>query len=557
MNHFPPLFAVTAALCLCFAAASATAFDEVLPGSLVARWPLDDDVLLDASPFQSDGSSGSTLRRDLENHGAASVTNGRVGHAFSFNGTDGPFYLEAPSLDINAAAFPRLTMGAWAMPRTLSAPTSGGGAHPEPSQCVVSQDNGGFDRAVCVDARCPAGASWAAYTGGHAAAASGGYGLLCGPLAVAGAWSFVAAAYDDDAGTVRLFVDGHSYTASASMGVGLPALRVGSSGLAGSGFDGKIYDVFVYGALLTDGQLVHLHAAAPSTPPPVAGSAGYALKLRGAPNPAAPAAGVVALPGSYARVPHHRALGGFTALTMALWIKPTQPAPLVEEVALLHKGGAAAGREYALCLIRDPGSSAGSSRLRLRVRLGAIDGARWALDWKPNATVVADGSAWTYVALTWDGATVALHLNGVRVDSRPFANGGALFAGSAPVLLGAAPPLGGDAPRVDSTVERHYAGVMDEVRVWSTALASTVVADTWEGRHGVDVIAAALGGLVAYWKCDAGKGTALVDASARLHNRYGGAAFAGFGSGVSYRTRGFNTSCTRVRCPRTGENSVL
>jgi hypothetical protein len=121
------------------------------------------------------------------------------------------------------------------------------------------------------------------------------------------------------------------------------------------------------------------------------------------------------------------------------------------------------------------------------VRLGAIDGARWALDWKPNATVVADGSAWTYVALTWDGATVALHLNGVRVDSRPFANGGALFAGSAPVLLGAAPPLGGDAPRVDSTVERHYAGVMDEVRVWSTALASTVVADTWEGRHGVDV----------------------------------------------------------------------
>ena len=524
---------------LLVAAAAATAFEEVLPGSLVARWPLDVDALLDASPFRSLSSAagGVSLRRDLLNHGAASVTNGRVGHAFDFNGTDGPFYLEAP-LDVGPASFPRLTMGAWAMPRTLPAPADGGGAHPEPTNCVLSQDNGGFDRAVCVDARCPGGASWATYTGG--AAGSSGYGLLCGPLAAAGTWAFVAAGYDDDAGVARLFVDGHSYTASASMGVGLASLRVGASAVRGSGFDGKIYDVFVYGALLTDGELVHLRSAAPTTPAPVAGSAGYALHLRGDANELAPAAGVTQLPGSYARVPHHRALGGFTQMTVALWVNPTQPAPLVEEVALLHKGGAVAGREYALSLLRDPSSATAPGvhgKLRVRVRLGSLGGDAWALDWKPaNATVVSDGSTWTYLALTWDGERVALYANGTLVDERAFANNAAsgaassaLFAGVAPVLIGAAAPANADAAQIDSPVEARYAGALDELRVWSTALPASVVSDVWEARHGVDVLGAALGGLVAYWKCDSGKGTRLVDASARLHNRFGGAAFAGFG----------------------------
>ena len=69
---------------------------------------------------------------------------------------------------------------------------------------------------------------------------------------------------------------------------------------------------------------------------------------------------------------------------------------------------------------------------------------------------------WTHVALTYDGATLRLFVNGVQVAST--AAGGAIQASSNPLWIGGNNPYG-----------EYFAGVIDEAQVYNRALAAAEV----------------------------------------------------------------------------------
>ena len=66
-------------------------------------------------------------------------------------------------------------------------------------------------------------------------------------------------------------------------------------------------------------------------------------------------------------------------------------------------------------------------------------------------------NAWTHVALTYDGATLRLYVNGVQVASQPQA--GSIETPSTPLRIGGNVPYG-----------QFFQGLIDEVRVYNRAL---------------------------------------------------------------------------------------
>jgi glucose/arabinose dehydrogenase/fibronectin type 3 domain-containing protein len=70
--------------------------------------------------------------------------------------------------------------------------------------------------------------------------------------------------------------------------------------------------------------------------------------------------------------------------------------------------------------------------------------------------------AWTNVALTYDGATLRLFVNGVQVATRPTT--GAIQATASPLWIGGNNPYG-----------EYFTGLIDEVRVYNRALTATEV----------------------------------------------------------------------------------
>ena len=70
--------------------------------------------------------------------------------------------------------------------------------------------------------------------------------------------------------------------------------------------------------------------------------------------------------------------------------------------------------------------------------------------------------AWTHVAATYDGATLRIFTNGVLAASRP--QTGSLSVSALPLSIGGDPSRG-----------THYCGVMDEVRIYSRALAASEI----------------------------------------------------------------------------------
>jgi hypothetical protein len=68
-------------------------------------------------------------------------------------------------------------------------------------------------------------------------------------------WTFVAVAYDQPAGTSMLYVNGQTYTGTASNGSGWNFTRIGSNPSFGEYFSGTIDNVFFYSSALTASEL--------------------------------------------------------------------------------------------------------------------------------------------------------------------------------------------------------------------------------------------------------------------------------------------------------------
>ncbi len=148
------------------------------------------------------------------------------------------------NLDLNL--YPLLTMGAWVQ-------ASGSTPHGK----VISHDNGGYDRALGLDARAPGG--WSAFTGTP---------IIAGGGAVSPEWQFIAVTYEQG-GTTSLFVDGLLVSDGPALhGTGLNFTRIGGNPSFGEWFDGLIDDVFFFDEILSNDEILEMSSSGvPFNPP--------------------------------------------------------------------------------------------------------------------------------------------------------------------------------------------------------------------------------------------------------------------------------------------------
>ncbi len=156
---------------------------------------------------------------------------------------------------------------------------------------------------------------------------------------------------------------------------------------------------------------------------------------------------------SSVEVAHDDALNIEGAITVEAWVKPSN-FPSLSAVAQKW-GDVSNRRQYLLCFVND----------KVRFYISG-SGNTW-----PSAesqTSVKTGD-WTHIAGTYDGKAIKVYING-KLDGET-ANAEGLFTSEIPVWIG------GYGPDAEFGQNRHYSGVIDEVRFWSGALSEDEIAN--------------------------------------------------------------------------------
>ena len=182
-----------------------------------------------ASPNAFDDVSGQGL--DPNNVGTGALDgSGYEGQAASFSGTHTP--IEIP-LDISPNSNPTLTIGAWAKPDTVG------------QRGVYGHDNGGWDRLLAAGGN--SADNWKYPGGGE---------HNSGIAVAAGAWQFVAVAYDETT-SAKIYVDANSHvTAPHNAGGGNSVMGIGAINHSGTWkFDGLVDNFFIFGDVLSDADI--------------------------------------------------------------------------------------------------------------------------------------------------------------------------------------------------------------------------------------------------------------------------------------------------------------
>jgi chitodextrinase len=156
--------------------------------------------------------------------------------------------------------------------------------------------------------------------------------------------------------------------------------------------------------------------------------------------------GALSFDGSSARVtvPDSASLHLTSAMTLEAWVDPATTTAAWRDV--IYKGD----DNYYLEGTSDRGGVPAA---------GAIFAGGKGHAYGPS---VLPANAWSYLALTYDGAALRLYVNGSLVSSQ--ANTGSIATSSNPLQIGG-----------DSIYGQYFAGLIDEVRVYSTALTAAQI----------------------------------------------------------------------------------
>lgn len=191
-------------------------------------------------PFEGNALDVSGNGNDGTVSGAALTANGFEGSAFSFDGVDD--FIEV-MFDINPATLPQLTIGAWVNPESLR------------QQSIVTNDNGGFDRGLFIDAR-GTGANFR-----YSSFLGNGVESVGPDPVLRDQFAFVAARYDQPNGTVVIDVDADRQSFVTSFGAGVPFFQIGQNpGGSNENFDGVIDNFFLFDELLSDQRIDEIRA---------------------------------------------------------------------------------------------------------------------------------------------------------------------------------------------------------------------------------------------------------------------------------------------------------
>jgi hypothetical protein len=176
------------------------------------------------------------------NHGTLSdvppyfVSSGYEGGAYQFGANGDNTFITVP-IDINPAALPAMTFGAW-VNADVADPVIRG---------IISHDDGQFDRTLDVDVR-GGGVEWCIFLGGS---------VSCDGAVEPGAWTFIVARYDATTGSVGLTVnDLHIDFTSRFPGPSIETLTtIGRNPNFDSPFIGRIDNVFFFDEFLTAAEI--------------------------------------------------------------------------------------------------------------------------------------------------------------------------------------------------------------------------------------------------------------------------------------------------------------
>ena len=197
-----------------------------------------------------------------------------------------------------------------------------------------------------------------------------------------------------------------------------------------------------------------------------ASGAGFALTLDGS--------------NDYAEIPSNlKGMGITTAFTVSAWIKATSAGGM----RMLLEDGTQFNTD-AFYLGVTPSTN------RIFARLNTVNGSVFS----DNISVPSFAGKWTHLALTYDGATFTAYFNGAPVYQPSIS--GQIANGNRNLRIGF--PSG----------ESYYAGDIDELRIWNTAMSASDLAASMAlplvGNED---------GLVGYWRFDDGSGQLMSDAS--------------------------------------------
>jgi methionine-rich copper-binding protein CopC len=129
--------------------------------------------------------------------------------------------------------------------------------------------------------------------------------------------------------------------------------------------------------------------------------------------------------------------------------------------------------------------------------------ARMTVTHGPSTTALA-ANAWYHVAMTYDGATAKLFINGKEEFSKALASVTPRSLTKA-LIIGAA--------RQNDTIEYPFKGVLDEIRLWNVARTGTqILGSATASLTGTET------GLVAYYPLNEGTGQTVEDKSANTNN---------------------------------------
>lgn len=116
------------------------------------------------------------------------------------------------------------------------------------------------------------------------------------------------------------------------------------------------------------------------------------------------------------------------------------------------------------------------SSTNLRVRLHQPSSSYRTVSWDTGLTAIPTDGSWTHIAITKSGTTLTPYYNGIKGDT-------GTLNGSDGILK--AQMLGGS--NADNTFENKFAGNMDEVAIWDTALTQSAITELYNNGKPNDI----------------------------------------------------------------------
>ena len=178
---------------------------------------------------------------------------------------------------------------------------------------------------------------------------------------------------------------------------------------------------------------------------------------------------------SQIEIPNHDALNIKDAVTVEAWVKPSRYNALS---AVAQKWGDISNRrQYLLCFT--------VAKVRLYV---SGSGNTWPQSESKTDVKVGE---WTHIAGTYDSKSIKVYINGKMENEVPNTEG--LFTSDIPAWIG------GYGPDAEFGSNRHFPGVIDEVRYWAGALDANEIETGMNKSTAMIVAVSNLGKLSTTW----------------------------------------------------------